>query len=224
MSLALAVDCARRRSTALGSRYEAQMSIIGAFVLRRLCLPVAALLLLVGDARQASATTISIGTRIDISPTMFAIPIEITDAADVISWQFDLTYDSSDVQVNTGCDPFAGDVYCSVLTGPVTEGNFFASAAPFNLLIPGFIDLDPVTLAQSGLLSGVNGAFGGSAPLPLGSGTLAFVEFTILGDGGSVITVDGSTVSAPEPGTLALFTIGLLPLGVRRLHRQSSRR
>ena len=55
--------------------------------------------------------------------------------------QFDLTYDPTDVQVNASCDPFNGDVYCSLLTGPITEGDFFASGAPFNLLVPGFIQL-----------------------------------------------------------------------------------
>ena len=134
-----------------------------------------------------------------------------------------LSYDPTDVQVNASCDPFSGDVYCSLLTGPVTEGDFFASGAPFNLLVPGFIQLDPVTFAQTGLLFGVNGAFGGSAPFPSGDGTLAFVEFTLLGAGTSPITVRGSVESlavVPEPATAILIITGL---AVSRL-RQSSRR
>jgi hypothetical protein len=57
------------------------------------------------------------------------LAINIVDGVDVGSWDFDPTYDPSDVRVNTGCDPFGGDIYCSLLTGPVTEGDFFASGA-----------------------------------------------------------------------------------------------
>ena len=176
-------------------------------------------------AQPARAATISVGTRITLSPTEFVVPIEISDAVDIISWEFDLTYDPLDVQVNTGCDPFVGDVYCSLLTGPVTEGDFFASGAPFNLLNPGFIDLDPTTFAQTGLLFGVQGAYGGVPPFPSGSGVLAFVEFTLLGDGTSPIEVNGSAVSAvPEPATLALLASGLLLPCLRRRIRQGIRR
>jgi hypothetical protein len=189
---------------------------------RHRCFGAALLLLLViGAARETSAAAILVGPRIDLSPTTFALPVNITDGVAVASWEFDLTYDASDVQVNTGCDPFGADLYCSLLTGPVTEGDFFASGAPFNVLNPGFIDLDPVTFEQTGLLFGVNGAFGGFPPLPSGNGTLAFVEFTIVGDGNSDITVGGSVVSVPEPGTLALFAMGLLLPGAKRLLRRS---
>jgi PEP-CTERM motif-containing protein len=190
---------------------------------RQRCFAAALLLMcVIGASREAGAAEILLGPRIDLSSTTFALPINIIDGIDVESWLFDLTYDASDVQVNTGCDPFSGDLYCSLLTGAVTEGDFFASGAPFNLLNPGFIDLDPVTLAQTGSLFGVNGAFGGFLPLPSGNGTLAFIQFTILGNGDSDITVDGSVVSAvPEPGTLALVAMGLLLPGAKRLWRRS---
>ncbi len=79
------------------------------------------------------------GARLDLSLTLFVVPIDVTDAFAVNSWQFDLTYDATDVQVNASCDPLSGDVYCSLVTGAVTEGEFFSSGAPFNLLNPGFI-------------------------------------------------------------------------------------
>ena len=187
--------------------------------------PIAAVVsLVIGGACQASAATISVGTRIPISATTFAVPIEISDAVNVMSWEFGLTYDATDVQVNTDCDPFVGDAYCSLLTGPVTEGDFFQSGAPFNLLNPGFIDLDPTTLAQTGLLFAVQGAFGDSPPFPSGDGVLAFVEFRLLGDGTSPITVEGSAISAvPEPGTLMLFTAGFLLPATRRLLQRARR-
>jgi PEP-CTERM motif len=178
--------------------------------------------LIAGAASRATATTISAGVRIPISPTTFALPIEITGAVSVSSWHVDLLYDPADVQVNTACDPFSGDIYCSLVTSYVTEGNFFAAGAPFNLLTQGFVNLDPSTLAQTGLLFDVNGAYGGSPPSPSGGGTLAFVEFTLLGRGDTPITVIGTAASdtpVPEPGTLALVAAGLLAPRLRRARR-----
>lgn len=178
---------------------------------------VVALLLLGIAGREASAALITTGTRITLSPTTFALPIEVVDAVGLTEWTFDLTYDPSDVLINTACDPTGLDPYCSLLTGPVTEGDFFAGGAPFNLLVPGFIALDPATLLQSGFLFGVHGAFGGIPPGPFGSGTLAFIQFILLGDGDSPIDVGGEDPTAVfEPGALALLTIGLLVLGASR--------
>ena len=126
------------------------------------------------------------------------------------------------MQVNVGCDPFGGDIYCSLMTGPVTEGDFFAAGAPFNLLIPGFVELDPITFEQSGRLFGMHGAFGGIPPAPSGNGILAYVEFTLLGTGDSPIEHDGTVVSTsvPEPGSLALLTAGLAWMGLFRRGRR----
>ena len=74
---------------------------------------------------RAAASTISIGAEIPITATIFALPIAISAGIDIVGWQFDLTYDPTDVQVNTACDPLSGDPYCSLITGPVTEGDFF---------------------------------------------------------------------------------------------------
>src|SRR5262245_12336396 len=128
----------------------------------------AALLLLCFEIRPAHAVPITLGNRIDITANTFVLPIQVVDAVDVSEWFLDLIYDPTDVQINVGCDLFGGDSYCSLLTGPVTEGDFFAAGAPFNLLIPGFIELDPITFAQTGRLFGMHGAFGGFSP-PSGS-------------------------------------------------------
>jgi len=177
----------------------------------------AAALLLCLDVRQAHAAAITFGSRIDLTPTTFALPIEIGGAVGVSEWFLDLTYDPTDVQINVGCDPLGGDIYCSLLTGPVTEGDFFAAGAPFNLLVPGFIELDPTTLDQAGRLFGMHGAFGGSAPAPSGDGILAYIEFNVLGTGDSPIEPGGTVVSqpvaAPEPDTSALLAGSLLFLG-----------
>src|SRR5580765_3081449 len=190
------------------------------------CLVLAATLIGVAATRVA-ATTISLGSRIAISPTTFALPVQITGAIQVSSWEFALTYDPTDVQVNVTCDPFSGDVYCALPAGYVTEGDFFAAGAPFNVLTSGIVDLDPVTFAQTGLVFAVDGIYAGGPPAPSGDGVLAFVEFTLLGNGDSPIGVQGTAVSdtsVPEPGTLALLTTGLLLPRVRRVLRRASRR
>jgi hypothetical protein len=177
----------------------------------------AALLLLCLDVRQAQAAFITFGSRIDLTSTTFALPIELVDAVEASEWFLDLTYDPTDVQINVGCDPFGGDIYCSLLTGPVTEGDFFASGAPFNLLVPGFIELDPTTFSQAGRLFGMHGTFGGFPPAPSGNGILAYIEFSVLGTGDSPIVGNGTVSSVPEPGTLPLLATGLAWLAGRRL-------
>ena len=173
---------------------------------------------LVAHADGAAASTISLGIRIPIDARTFALPIDITGAEDVSSWTLDLTYDPTDVQVNSACDPFSGDVYCSFLTGPVTEGDVFASGAPFNVLTPGFILLDGVG-AQIGQLLAVTDTYGGPPPSPTGDGVLAYVEFTQVGTGDGSIVVNGnanSDVLVPEPATLVLVTAGALAYMRRR--------
>jgi hypothetical protein len=181
-------------------------------------------LLIFHTVRVEALPVISVGTRIDISPTVFVVPIEITDGENVIFWQFDLVYDPTDVQIYTGCDPFSGDPYCDLFNGPITEGEFFSSLSPFNVFNPGFITLDPATFDQAGLLLAVNDTFGGGLPDPSGNGVLAYVEFLVIGDGTSPITVENASVTSsaavPEPATLLLMTGGLLLLGAGRISRR----
>ena len=182
------------------------------------------LLLSCTGVRDASAAFISLGERIALTPTTFALPVQINDAIELSEWSFDLTYDPADLQINTACDPFGGDLFCSLTTGAVTEGEFFAAGAPFNLLIPGFIALDPVTIAQTGSLFGVNGLYGGALPSPSGAGVLAYIQFLQLGDGDGGIDVDDGidepdpVTSVPEPGTAALSRRG--PVAVAPCRRR----
>jgi len=173
-------------------------------------------------AVEASAATISLGSQIALGSDLLVVPVTITDAADVTGWAFDLRYDPLDLQINSACDPFSGDVYCSLFTGPVTEGDFFASGSPFNVLNPGFVDLDPATLEQTGLLFAVNGTFGGSASGASGEGVLAYVEFLRVGRGTNVTLENPTVTSVPEPGTLALFATGLMLFVGRRRQRRAS--
>jgi hypothetical protein len=144
--------------------------------------------------------------------TVFVVPVEVSGAIDLTSWQFSLSFDPADVQVNTACDASGSDPYCDPIFGPVTLGTFFTSVASFTPFFdPGFIFND------QGLLDTVAGAWQDPPPGPSGGGILAFVEFvtTQSGTGTSPITVmGGSTTSSavPEPATLALLAGGLLLL------------
>jgi hypothetical protein len=146
--------------------------------------------------------------------TAFIVPVEITGAVQLTSWQFSLTFDPTDVQVNTGCDSTT-DPFCDPIFGPVTQGPFFSSVALFPPFFdPGFI------FNSTGLLDAVAGAWQDPPPGPSGNGILAYVEFitTENGTGESAITVTGTstTSSVPEPGTLALLAGGLVLLARRR--------
>jgi len=192
---------------------------------RTLAVLASASVLLLASPQVASAAIISVGPFVVPANTdPFAVPILITGGVEVTAWSFDLTYDASDLQINTACDPFT-DPFCSLITGPITEGDFFSAGAPFNLLVPGVIDLDPSLFTQTGLLFGVNGAYGGFPPAPSGDGIIAYVEFIHIGTGnGESIRVTNTSVTSavPEPATLALFTCGLLLLGAARLRRRDA--
>src|SRR5437868_4999444 len=59
---------------------------------------------------SGAATIISAGLFTPTSPT-FSVPIEITDAAALVTWQFDLAFDPADVQalsISEGPFPSSG--------------------------------------------------------------------------------------------------------------------
>jgi hypothetical protein len=155
-----------------------------------------------------------------LGSTVFVVPVEITGAVELLSWQFSLVFDAADVQINTGCDSSGGDPYCDPIFGPVTQGPFLASVASFPPFFdPGFIFND------LGLLDAVAAAWQDPPPGPSGAGILAYVEFitTGTGTGRSPITIVGAattSTSVPEPATLILVTGGLFLLAGRRLARR----
>src|SRR5258708_30524730 len=132
---------------------------------RTLAVLSSATLLLFGSLQVANAAIISVGRFVVPANTdPFAVPILITGGVEVTAWSFDLTYDATDLQINTNCDPFT-DPFCSLITGPVTEGAFFSAGSPFNLLVPRFIYLY-ASLDQTRLLFGGNGAYRGASAAP----------------------------------------------------------
>ena len=173
-----------------------------------------ALLSALPPARVEAAAVISVGPyTVPTTNDPFLVPIQITGGVDVIAWSFGLSYDPTDLLI---VDPATLD---PINGWPVTEGDFFAFGAPFNLLVPGVIALDGF-FNQTGNLFGVEGAYGGFPPYPSGAGILAYVEFIKASDGVGdtrISVTDPSVTSAvPEPTTLALLTIGLLAFGARR--------
>src|SRR5260370_37851894 len=145
---------------------------------RRTAIHAAAVLaLLCGDVSQANADPIiSVGPYTPSTTMPFVVPIDITGAVDLTFWQFDVAYDATDVQIVTNGDPFS-DPFCNFDGTGITEGPFFGSLSPFNVFDPGFILLDPSTLAQIGQLIAVTDTLGGSLPGPSGDGVLAYIEF-----------------------------------------------
>jgi len=136
------------------------------------------------------------------------IPIEISAATDLTSWQFDLAFDPLIVSATL------------VTEGPLMSGFGTTSFGP------GIID------NLSGLISLVSASYVDLLPSPSGSGTLAFIEFQALATGvsalqfsnvflnfsdqdftvshGAITVLNGPAVPVPDQhSALALLAIGL---------------
>lgn len=156
---------------------------------------------------SAGSATVSVGD-------VFTIPLSITGAVELMSWQFDLSFDSTIVQATS-----------------VTEGPFLSSSGTkMTLFAPGVID------NGTGLISLVTDSYVDLPPGPSGAGVLANIEFQALAPGLSpltlsnafldfsdtgfqvtpgLVTVLGSGPIVPEPTTLALLGLGIGALVLR---------
>ena len=145
------------------------------------------------------------GITVALGADQFLLPVDISGAAGLQSWQFDLSFDNTVVQE---VDPFDGTsgIYGARFTpGDPNSLSFILGGFPFNGL---------------GLVDDVAGSYPSLPNGPSGNGTLAYILFEYLpgqqtNDPG--FSVGNATVQqAPEPTTLALLAIGLLAFGVRR--------
>jgi Cohesin domain len=147
--------------------------------------------------------TVNVGDR-------FVVPISIADATDLTSWQFDLGFNPTIVNVDS-----------------VTEGPLMSSFG-LTLFGPGVID------NTAGLISLVTDSYADLPPDPSGSGVLANIEFTALAPGVSPLTfsnafvndldggfgatngqiIVGGTTAVPEPGTFTSLASGVALVGL----------
>lgn len=158
----------------------------------------------------SASPLVSVGSGTGLLGNSFTVPVLITGASSLSSWQFDISYDPSLFKVNS-----------------VTEGPFL-SLFGTTLFTPGVID------DNTGLVSLVANAYVDLPPEPSGSGVLATIEFTALGVGQSAITLsnvflnldaqgfdvsNGHATGIPEPAPFTLVPMALAVVALSRQHR-----
>ena len=184
---------------------------------------IATLLAIAAPARVAAAPIVAAPfVTVGVGDT-FSIEISITDALDLIGWQFDLAFDPAVVAAH------------SVTEGPFMTG-FGTTLSPPTTFSPGVIG--------GGSIFGVSGSFNDLPPNPFGDGVLATIQFTALAPGvspltfsniflnfddsgfGAVngqITVTGTSAPVTEPASLILLSTGSALLGLRQRARRERR-
>jgi hypothetical protein len=129
---------------------------------------------------------ISAGSDIRNVGDIFTIDISYTSSPtdpDLISWQFDLSFEPTILQANA-----------------VTEGPFLSSfgttLTPPTTFSPGF--------NGTGLISGVTDSYNDLPPNPSGSGVLASIEFQALAPGVSLLTLSNVFLNLDDSGFLVV--------------------
>jgi hypothetical protein len=151
-----------------------------------------------------------------LAPDELLLPVEISGAIKLQSWQFDLLFDNTVVQeVDSLPDGFSGIYGAEFSSGDLGSLSFIDSGFPFNFL-------------------GQVAAAAGHYPLllsgPSGNGLLAFILFECVdvencSNPNFSIPPESVTIvqGAPEPATLLLLASGLVLVGGRRLFQREQR-
>jgi hypothetical protein len=168
-------------------------------------------------ASSGHAAIISVGAfpelnpapAITIPPDTFLVPVNVSGATNLQTFQFDLLYDPTVVQFH---DPFlfnftSGIYGAQFISGDASTESFILSGFPF---FPGLVD--DVAGSYPGLLDGVTG-----------NGTLAYILFEFIE--GQEANNPGFTIAnpsvtelptqVPEPDILLLVAGALLVLAVK---------
>jgi hypothetical protein len=169
------------------------------------------------SATVSAAPVVSIGSATVQVGNTFEIPVSINgldDLMGLISWQFDLRFDSSiigAVSVNEG--PFLSSFGTTFFSPGVIDNG----AGLISLMTDSYVDL--ALPSGSGVLATITfSALGiGSSALTPGNVFLNFADSGFIVSGGNV-TVDGAT-SVPEPNTLLLVLFAELLLWVSAARR-----
>jgi hypothetical protein len=152
----------------------------------------------------AHASTISVGSFTPVSPpATFLVPVEITGAVDLQTWQFDLLFDHTVVEA------------VSISGAEFTVGNPDTTS----FILGGFIFND------LGLVDDVAGAYPSLLTGPSGDGVLALIEFRFLdgqegADPGFQVDDALTSEAVPVPASALLLLSGVaIVAAVRRLPR-----
>ena len=157
----------------------------------------------------AIGAVISVGSFPELNPSpaisipadTFLVPVEISNASNLQTWQFDLLFDNTVVEVVDPFDGSSGIYGAEFAPGDSNSLSFILGGFPFNFLG----QVDDVAGSYPFLLEG-----------PSGDGILAYILFRFLdgpGDPGFAIADATVQQQIPEPSTLALLAAALLLLG-----------
>jgi hypothetical protein len=175
--------------------------------------------------RVDASPIVSVGSATQVVGDTFTIPVSISGATSLTTFQFDLSYNNTILTAQSFTDTST-----DFETAATTGGGFLTGITGF--LLTGVVSgvADSMSFSSTGLTDGVLVEIVFKA---IGAGTssltLALVELT---DDGSVLdsgftngqvcvnplgaTTCGPTAAAPEPGTVALLAMGLAVLIMRR--------
>ena len=151
------------------------------------------------------------GITVTLGPDQFLLPVEVTGAVNLQSWQFDVTFDNTVVEEVDPFDGTSGIYGAEFVLGDANSLSFILGGFPIN----GLGLVDDVAGFHPSLLDGVTG-----------DGVLAYILFQYLpgqqtNDPG--FGVDNvTTQQAPEPGSIALLVVALAALASRRSFARKS--